>query len=350
MAVRRKLAGMQPRGAVPGADAGDQARGSVGGAIRPLAGLHRPESAHVAFFYNSADEYAQVTGEFVRAGLDAGKPVMVAVPAANAGIIKSYLGRDAARAVFEEMTVFADMTVLGRNPARIIPAISAFAETHPGQLVHYVGEPAWPSRTASERAEVMRHEKLLNLAFGSERIRILCPYHATGVGPEVLAQAAGTHPMLMRNGRLEHSTAFSAPDLAQGVTSPLSSPPASAPALTYRDDPGAARQFARQQAQACGLPEPRLTDLVIAVGELAANTLRHTRAEGTVRVWVDGSEVICEVRDHGHIRDPLTGRRRPPADAASGHGLWVVHQVCDLVEMRSGSSGTVFRLHLALRS
>lgn len=315
-----------------------------------MAGMQRPELGHVAFFYHSAHEYAQVTGDFVRAGLDAGNAVMVAVPDANAGIIKSYLGSRGERAVFEETAVFADMAVLGRNPARIIPAMSAFADSHPGQLVHYVGEPVWPSRPAPERAEVMLHEQLLNLAFGPERIRILCPYDATGLEPDVLAQATGTHPVLMRNGRLEHSTGFSARALMPADTSPLPSPPASAAALTYRDDPGAARQFARQQAQAAGLPEPRLTDLVIAVGELAANTLRHTRGDGTVRVWVDGGEVICEVRDHGHIRDPLAGRRCPPADAAGGHGLWVVHQVCDLVEMRSSSSGTVFRLHMALRS
>jgi anti-sigma regulatory factor (Ser/Thr protein kinase) len=346
MAVRRKLAGMQPRGAVPGAGAGDQARGRLSGPIAsaPRAGLYRPEPGHVAFFYNSADEYAQVTGDFVRAGLDAGSPVMIAVPAANAGIIKSHLGGRAGRAVFEEMTA------LGRNPARILPAISAFADSHPGQIVHYVGEPAWPSRTAPERAEVMRHEKLLNLAFGSGRIRILCPYDATRLGPDVLAEAAGTHPILMRNGHPEHSAAFSARAPASAVASPLPGPPAGTAVLTYRDDPGAARQFARQQARAAGLPEPRLTDLVIAVGELAANTLRHTSGDGTVRVWVDDGEVICEVRDHGHIRDPLAGRRCPPADAAGGHGLWVVHQVCDLVEMRSGSSGTVFRLHMALQS
>jgi anti-sigma regulatory factor (Ser/Thr protein kinase) len=346
MAIPRKLAGMQPRAAVPGSGADDQARGGRGAepAPVPTAGPpHCPELGHVAFFYDSAGEYAQETGDFARGGLDTGNPVMIAVPAVNAAIIKSYLGSLAERAVFE------DMTALGRNPARIIPAISAFADSHPGQLVHYVGELAWPSRTAPERAEVMRHEKLLNLAFGAGRIRILCPYDATGLEPDVLAQAVGAHPILMRNGHLEHSTAFSARALAQDAYRLLvPSPPASASALTYRDDPGSARRFARQRAQAAGLPEPRLTDLVIAVGELAANTLRHTRTDGTVRVWADAGEVICEVRDHGYIRDPLAGRRLPPADAAAGHGLWVVHQVCDLVEMRSSSSGTVFRLHMAL--
>jgi hypothetical protein len=33
-----------------------------------------------------------------------------------------------------------------------------------------------------------------------------------------------------------------------------------------------------------------------------------------------------------------------------GHGLWLVNQVCDLVEMRSDDSGTTIRLHMDLRS
>lgn len=129
---------------------------------------------------------------------------------------------------------------------------------------------------------------------------------------------------------------------------PLPSPPPGIPALTYRDNPAAARQFVRNRAAAAGLTEPRLTDLVIAVGELAANTLRHTDGPGTVRLWAEPDEVICEVSDSGHIRADLVGRHRPAADTGRGHGLWIVHQVCDLVELRTGPAGTIFRLHLGL--
>jgi hypothetical protein len=40
--------------------------------------------------------------------------------------------------------------------------------------------------------------------------------------------------------------------------------------------------------------------------------------------------------------------RRPAPDASHGHGLWVVHQLCDLVELRTGASGTTIRLHMRL--
>jgi hypothetical protein len=56
-------------------------------------------------------------------------------------------------------------------------------------------------------------------------------------------------------------------------------------------------------------------------------------------------------REHarrGTISDPLAGRRRPAPGALGGHGLWLVHQVCDQVELRSDGSGTTIRMHMAI--
>jgi hypothetical protein len=65
-------------------------------------------------------------------------------------------------------------------------------------------------------------------------------------------------------------------------------------------------------------------------------------------VWGAPGEVICQVEDSGHIHDPLAGRRAPALDAAGGGGLWSVHQLCDLVEVRTGHDGTTVRVHAAL--
>ena len=94
----------------------------------------------------------------------------------------------------------------------------------------------------------------------------------------------------------------------------------------------------------------RASDLVLAVSEVAANTLRHTPSSGTLAIWHDPHEIVCEIRDNGVITDPLAGRRRPAPDALGGHGLWLVHQVCDLVELRSDNTGTTVRMHMAIRS
>ncbi|MGH3408673.1 MAG: ATP-binding protein, partial [Streptosporangiaceae bacterium] len=125
---------------------------------------------------------------------------------------------------------------------------------------------------------------------------------------------------------------------------PLRRPPARAEHLAYRGDLRPVRDFVTRFAQRSGLGPDRAADLVLAVGELAANTLRHTSGGGVVHAWSAPGEVVCQVTDQGRISDPLVGRRRPPD--ASGLGIWVVHQLCDLVELRTGRSGTAVRVHM----
>jgi len=121
--------------------------------------------------------------------------------------------------------------------------------------------------------------------------------------------------------------------------------------LRYRADLASVRSFAAGRAARAGLPPHRVGDLVIAVGELAANTLAHTNEPGQLMLWTTGSEVICQVHDIGEITDPLAGKLRPdPGDPGGGRGLWVVHQLCDLVEIRTGPAGTTTRVHLQLRA
>jgi anti-sigma regulatory factor (Ser/Thr protein kinase) len=88
---------------------------------------------------------------------------------------------------------------------------------------------------------------------------------------------------------------------------------------------------------------------VIAVSVIAANTVRHARTQGSIEIWSDAGEIICEMHDGGVIADPTSvGRQPPAADASGGHGLWLVYQICDKVELHSDSGGTTIRLHMSL--
>jgi len=120
--------------------------------------------------------------------------------------------------------------------------------------------------------------------------------------------------------------------------------------LTFTSDLSAVRALVRHCAREAGLSESRAIDLVLAVSEVAANTYQHARSAGTLEIWHNTDEIVCQVRDKGIITDPLAGRRRPAVDAMGGHGLWLVNQVCDRVELRSGESGTTIRLHMFLHS
>jgi anti-sigma regulatory factor (Ser/Thr protein kinase) len=116
----------------------------------------------------------------------------------------------------------------------------------------------------------------------------------------------------------------------------------------YTTDLAAVRAVVHRYAKQAGLPESRAIDLVLAVSEVAANTVRHAKSPGSLKIWYDSVEIVCQIQDEGFISDPLAGQRRPSLDAMGGHGLWIVYQVCDDVEIRSDEMGTTIRLHMAL--
>lgn len=305
----------------------------------PVAGGFR----HIGFFYRSHVEYVQAVAGFLRDGLAADEPGFAAIAAAKVSLIRDALGADARH------VEFADMAEIGRNPAWIIPRVLTFTGRHPGRRVRYVGEPIWATRTDAELREATRHEALINLAFATAEADILCPYDIAGLDPAVVADAMHTHPLLLSRGEHEVSPGYAAPFVIPSSCSlPLPARPHDAMSHTYRTNLSEVRALVFKHARAAGLTEARANDLVLAVSEVAANTLRHTQSFGTLNIWHDRHEIICEVHDEGTITDPLAGRRLPNPAASGGHGLWLVHQVCDLVELRSDRTGTTVRMHMAI--
>lgn len=303
--------------------------------------MHPDDGGHIALFYRTEHDYLTSIATFFEAGLAAGEPAFVAVPGPKIGPLRDALGAQAGS------VAFADMTEMGRNPAWIIPRVQSFIDASDGRPVRYVGEPIWAERTPEELREATRHEALINLAFSGAPATILCPYDAGRLSSPVLADAERTHPSLQHSGVVRPSGTYCGPaELPPEVDGPLPPCPPHAASLTYRADLSRVRALAGRRASEAGLPARRAADLVLAVSEVAANTIRHTGCDGTLRVWHDPREVVCELSDPGHIKDPLAGRRRPAPGSLGGHGMWIVHQACDLVELRSGPQGTTIRLHM----
>lgn len=118
--------------------------------------------------------------------------------------------------------------------------------------------------------------------------------------------------------------------------------------FVYTTNLSEVRALAEKQARMAGLPDERVVDFVIAVSEVAGNTVRHAKSPGSMQIWSDDRQVVCEIRDAGVITDPLAGSAPPPPDADGGHGLWLVNQVCDRVELQSDADGTVIRMYMFL--
>jgi anti-sigma regulatory factor (Ser/Thr protein kinase) len=177
----------------------------------------------------------------------------------------------------------------------------------------------------------------------------LCAYDVRA-DAAVLASAQRAHPTLVQDGQWQPSAAYAADVLLpEENDEPLTRPPATAVLLDYRYDHAAVRRFAAEHARAAGLAPDRIRDLVLAVGELAGNTLTHTSGPGTLTIWAAGGEILCQIQDGGKISDPLAGTLRPdPAAAGGGRGLWIVNQLSDLAEFRTGPAGNTIRLHMRL--
>lgn len=302
---------------------------------------------HEALLYGDGDEFLAGTVPFVRDGLWADEPVMVAVGKAKTTALRRELGDDA------DAVQFVDMEALGRNPARIIPAWHEFVAGRGSMKgpIRGIGEPIWPGRTPAEVVECHHHEALLNLAFADiTAFWLLCPYDTAGLDPAVVAEARCTHPIITEGSISQPSNRY-IPGLVPGpFHGELSSPGTTPGSLVFgRDQLSRARNFVAERAQAAGLSEERISDLILAVSEVATNSVLHGGGQGTLRVWTEDDSVLCDIHDDGKFAaDPLAGRVRPTPSQANGRGLWLVNHLCDLVQIRSYPNGNVVRLHMAI--
>jgi len=312
----------------------------------PTAGPAGGNFRHEALFYAGEADFVDRTGAFIQDSISADEPILVVVSAAKIDMLRSRVNGDA------DGVRFADMAEVGLNPARIIPAWREFVAEHAsaGRRFRGIGEPIWAGRTPEELVECERHESLLNLAFdGASAWWLVCPYDTESLEPSVIEEAHRNHPSLVESsGRRQSALYRDLAAVAKPFDLPLSEPPGPTEEIAF--EPGqlvAVRRFVSRTAAAHGLRSERASDLVLAVNEVATNSLRYGGGRGVLRVWRSGSSMICEVRDEGRIDRPLAGRERPSPSQEGGLGLWLVNQLCDLVQVRSFPAGSVVRLHMS---
>ena len=300
--------------------------------------------SHEALFYSGLEGFVASTASFIRQGLESEELILIVVAAPKIEALRDELGADAAG------VGFADMRAVGLNPARIIPAWHEFVRQMDGRRARGIGEPIWAERSAAELVEAQRHEALLNLAFhDSGDWRLLCPYDITMLDAAVLDEARRTHPALVADGgRTASATYMGLRAIGAPFAEPLPAAPPGAMEETFDvEDLTALRIVVGETAAGYGMSPDKISDLVLAVNEVATNSLRHARGDARLLMWLDGDFVVSEIRDHGRIDEPLAGRTRPAPDAESGYGLWLANQLCDLVQIRILPAGNVVRLHLA---
>lgn len=312
---------------------------SAGSAVlRPAAGRYR----HEALLYSGLAEFRAGAVSFLRRAISEDAPALVMVSSEKIELLRRDLGAEAGRVEFSEMAE------VGSNPARIIAAWQEFVRAHDGAGQLYgIGEPMYPGRSTAELAECQLHEALLNIAFDAAiPFWLLCPYDLEALAAEVIGEAEQHHPFLTRGEDQEASSTFQPIDADSPFDRPAPARPAGIESLPFAaGDLGRVRSYVARRAQLTGLARKPAVALVLAVNEIATNSLQHGGGRGELRVWSEGSSVICEISDRGHLTSALAGRLPPALDGADGGGLWLANHMCDLVQIFSSPGGTAIRLH-----
>jgi anti-sigma regulatory factor (Ser/Thr protein kinase) len=108
------------------------------------------------------------------------------------------------------------------------------------------------------------------------------------------------------------------------------------------------RAVVQEHAGQAGMPEDRVVEVVLAVHELAANAVRHGAGAGRLRIWNLAGTLRCQVEDGGSATCDGQRDRTDPWPYVDGHGLWVVRQVADDMEVLSDAGGTRATITFAL--
>ena len=106
------------------------------------------------------------------------------------------------------------------------------------------------------------------------------------------------------------------------------------------------RQLVRTYARMCGAPDERIADMILASNEACGNVVVHAYGDELgplhLRAWLTDTGLAIEVSDNGTpVAKPVEGR-------LGGHGLHVIREVCDDVDIEGpGAYGT--RLEMLFR-
>ncbi|MBO0822738.1 MAG: ATP-binding protein [Actinobacteria bacterium] len=138
---------------------------------------------------------------------------------------------------------------------------------------------------------------------------------------------------------------------------PADGPPEPAVALDQAFDAGTLpdlRKAVLAAAVAAGLPDDRAADVMLVVHELAANAVRHGGGAGRARMRVVAGVLQCQVSDTGPGRSEGHARSGGAADAEPwpvqrGHGLWLVRNTADRINITAGPGGSRVTVVFAMR-
>jgi anti-sigma regulatory factor (Ser/Thr protein kinase) len=297
---------------------------------------------HEAILYSEPDELAERLVPRLRPSLDDGGPVVAVLDERTRAEVRRLLGGEVNR------VDFPDPAFVHRLPPFTVALrwarLSRRVDTPTGRATvvgqHVAGLPGCGA-THWARLDIG-----LNVAVVGLPITVLCPYRADD---EDIPRVRATHPRLTTADGSVASSFYRQPTEALVEYPPPPPPelgPSTASTAFAADRLGALRHLVAEVAGRGGMDPDRVADLVLAVNEIAANSIEHGPGYGRLRIWATDEAVVAEVSDSGTVDLPFPGMVAPAATGVRGRGMWLASELCDVMQVWSYADATVVRLRM----
>jgi anti-sigma regulatory factor (Ser/Thr protein kinase) len=309
--------------------------GSLGPTSDPLA--------HQAIIYRTVGELICAAGPVLRAGVRAGERVVAIVETSVADGLRDWLGPGAGAVEFtspdEAFSLPAQsMVAATRRQVEQLIGSGASAVTMLGQH-----QPWMPS------SDLAWWDAAFNVVLAELPVTLVCACPAAA--PQASRVIRQTHPWVRTDSGVTPNPRYRDP-----ASVLADHPPGAPPALgactvslsfSSNEDLAELRERTSRHGRATGLPEGRVGDLVVAVTELAANSIEHGAGHGTVQMWMEPGGLTVDVRDPGRMSHLLPGLRLPSPASPRGRGLWLGRELCEAMHVWQTETGTGVRIRIA---
>ncbi len=297
---------------------------------------------HDALIYASDESLVSTLVPWLREGLERHDGTVVATTSPHIDRFRDALGTDASSVSFfssDDWYVHPVQTIAAWQRLLFETADTGVTFTR------IVGEVRFGA-TEDLQTSWTRYESALNAIFERSPAWIVCPYDVRALSSRVIDQAWRTHPTVWDSTR-HRSDRYEVPArLLREIVEPgraVTGPPSLELDIDQRL--GDVRDAVRGLGAEASLPRARVEELVLAVSELAGNTVRHAGGGGKLALWITPDGVVCEVRDQGGgMEDPLAGLVPPEPSASAGMGLWIARQLSDSFAIGGNDEGTTVRI------